>query len=94
MGGGWVIYFNETAAGFIQSEWTNTIAHELSHIAFPYRNRIQTLTWMKIRENSTSGGVNIYRLADELRQNNHCSAGVTHERHNPENVYVCGAEQY
>jgi len=82
----------EIGGNTTENEFTRTMAHELLHHWWARSEPFKSLKWMIIREKA---GVNGYNLADGLssedpvNSNRNCSAGYSHERHNPEHSKVC-----
>lgn len=77
-----------------QSWWTTVVGHEIGHAAFPQMRKYEKLKWTLIREASESQTQ--YKLADGLGENGPygCSTGAAHERHNPENRFVCDIDRF
>jgi hypothetical protein len=77
-----------------QSWWTTLFGHEMGHVAFPQMRKYEKLKWTLIRDASLSQTK--YKLADGLGGNGPygCSTGNAHERHNPENRFVCDIDRF
>ena len=79
--------------GLNETNFRRLMAHELLHHWWTHFKKFEKLKWKVIRDR-----ISVEQLADGLStgpaatSNRGCSAGIGHERHNPEHAKVCGNE--
>jgi hypothetical protein len=91
------ININYGVVGSDRAQFSETLLHEMKHIVYAMKaeNHLNVLKWMVFRTKKDFYAKNpnkAYDLADELGANGHCSTGPGHEKHNPENAFVCPTE--
>ncbi|ALO13898.1 hypothetical protein L21SP5_00218 [Salinivirga cyanobacteriivorans] len=90
-----VFYYNPIIAwnkyGSNQKDNNATVAHEFMHAYYSRTEFLKYLLWDKIRKFHNNNPV--YSLGDseaDSQNGGGCSAGHSHEKHNPQNTTVCG----
>ncbi|AEE49269.1 hypothetical protein [Haliscomenobacter hydrossis] len=75
-------------------EFARTLLHELAHVRFKNLDPIAALKWEKISNAASKLGSTVIVGEDNAtnRSMGLCSEGHGHQRGNPENAYVCNAE--